>query len=200
MQDVGLQQQGDRGSVSRGIVVQAQGEASPRQLGQHPLSGVSPLPPSSQIGEVNGHVFVSYQVNILQACERCCSYIWPMEKACLCNGERGRELEGAWLRAAGDSFAMERRSTAGLRLGWQSRLPLLLPLPLPPFLLFLLLSLLLRLTSLYLHTVGGKGTLQGMRQRLSPSSEELWQPTEVTRGSDRGEGATTRRRWSPKCS
>ncbi|XP_061457369.1 unconventional myosin-IXb isoform X8 [Rhineura floridana] len=36
------------------------------------------------IEELNGHVFVSYQVNILQSCEQCCSYIWPMEKACLC--------------------------------------------------------------------------------------------------------------------
>uniref|UniRef100_A0A8D2IRN4 Myosin IXB n=1 Tax=Varanus komodoensis TaxID=61221 RepID=A0A8D2IRN4_VARKO len=34
--------------------------------------------------EFNGHVFVSYQVNILQSCEQCPSYIWPMEKACLC--------------------------------------------------------------------------------------------------------------------
>ncbi|XP_066491862.1 unconventional myosin-IXb isoform X2 [Tiliqua scincoides] len=37
------------------------------------------------IEELNGHVFVSYQVNILQSCEQCCSYIWPMEKACLCS-------------------------------------------------------------------------------------------------------------------
>ncbi|XP_044311862.1 unconventional myosin-IXb isoform X2 [Varanus komodoensis] len=36
------------------------------------------------IEEFNGHVFVSYQVNILQSCEQCPSYIWPMEKACLC--------------------------------------------------------------------------------------------------------------------
>uniref|UniRef100_A0A8D0L6U4 Myosin IXB n=1 Tax=Sphenodon punctatus TaxID=8508 RepID=A0A8D0L6U4_SPHPU len=33
----------------------------------------------------NGHVFTSYQVNILQSCEQCNSYIWPMEKACLCS-------------------------------------------------------------------------------------------------------------------
>ncbi|KAH0625728.1 hypothetical protein JD844_033934 [Phrynosoma platyrhinos] len=37
------------------------------------------------IEELHGHVFVSYQVNILQSCEQCCSYIWPMEKACLCS-------------------------------------------------------------------------------------------------------------------
>ncbi|XP_034972858.2 unconventional myosin-IXb isoform X5 [Zootoca vivipara] len=36
------------------------------------------------IEELNGHMFGSYQVNILQSCEQCCSYIWPMEKACLC--------------------------------------------------------------------------------------------------------------------
>uniref|UniRef100_A0A8C6XCU1 Myosin IXB n=1 Tax=Naja naja TaxID=35670 RepID=A0A8C6XCU1_NAJNA len=37
-----------------------------------------------RIVELNGHVFVNYQVNILQSCEQCPSYIWPMEKACLC--------------------------------------------------------------------------------------------------------------------
>ncbi|XP_077187964.1 unconventional myosin-IXb isoform X3 [Paroedura picta] len=37
------------------------------------------------IEEIHGHVFVSYQVNILQSCELCSSYIWPMEKACLCS-------------------------------------------------------------------------------------------------------------------
>ncbi|XP_070603858.1 unconventional myosin-IXb isoform X3 [Erythrolamprus reginae] len=37
------------------------------------------------IVELNGHVFVNYQVNILQSCEQCCSYIWAMEKACLCS-------------------------------------------------------------------------------------------------------------------
>ncbi|XP_039194459.1 unconventional myosin-IXb isoform X2 [Crotalus tigris] len=37
------------------------------------------------IVELNGHVFVNYQVNILQSCEQCCSYVWPMEKACLCS-------------------------------------------------------------------------------------------------------------------
>ncbi|NXP79478.1 MYO9B protein, partial [Ramphastos sulfuratus] len=36
------------------------------------------------IEEHNGHVFTSYQVSIRQSCEHCCSYIWPMEKACLC--------------------------------------------------------------------------------------------------------------------
>ncbi|XP_060088740.1 unconventional myosin-IXb [Heteronotia binoei] len=37
------------------------------------------------VEELLGHVFVSYQVNILQSCEQCSSYIWPMEKACLCS-------------------------------------------------------------------------------------------------------------------
>ncbi|XP_061211871.1 unconventional myosin-IXb isoform X1 [Neopsephotus bourkii] len=32
-----------------------------------------------------GHVFTNYQVNIRQSCEHCSSYIWPMEKACLCS-------------------------------------------------------------------------------------------------------------------
>uniref|UniRef100_A0A8C4KCR7 Myosin IXB n=1 Tax=Dromaius novaehollandiae TaxID=8790 RepID=A0A8C4KCR7_DRONO len=42
------------------------------------------LPVSHQIEEHNGHVFASYQVSIRQSCEHCSSYIWPMEKACLC--------------------------------------------------------------------------------------------------------------------
>uniref|UniRef100_A0A8C4KCN2 Myosin IXB n=1 Tax=Dromaius novaehollandiae TaxID=8790 RepID=A0A8C4KCN2_DRONO len=37
-----------------------------------------------KIEEHNGHVFASYQVSIRQSCEHCSSYIWPMEKACLC--------------------------------------------------------------------------------------------------------------------
>ncbi|XP_074834075.1 unconventional myosin-IXb isoform X2 [Carettochelys insculpta] len=37
------------------------------------------------IEEYNGHVFTSYQVSIRQSCEQCSSYIWPMEKACLCS-------------------------------------------------------------------------------------------------------------------
>uniref|UniRef100_A0A8C3RZA6 Myosin IXB n=1 Tax=Chelydra serpentina TaxID=8475 RepID=A0A8C3RZA6_CHESE len=36
------------------------------------------------IEEHNGHVFGNYQVSIRQSCEQCSSYIWPMEKACLC--------------------------------------------------------------------------------------------------------------------
>uniref|UniRef100_A0A672V2U7 Myosin IXB n=1 Tax=Strigops habroptila TaxID=2489341 RepID=A0A672V2U7_STRHB len=32
-----------------------------------------------------GHVFTNYQVSIRQSCEHCSSYIWPMEKACLCS-------------------------------------------------------------------------------------------------------------------
>ncbi|KAK2542159.1 Myo9b [Columba guinea] len=39
------------------------------------------------IEEHNGHVFTNYQVSIRQSCEHCSSYIWPMEKACLCSGE-----------------------------------------------------------------------------------------------------------------
>ncbi|KAF1568858.1 UNVERIFIED_CONTAM: Unconventional myosin-IXb, partial [Eudyptes robustus] len=38
------------------------------------------------IEEHNGHVFTNYQVSIRQSCEHCSSYIWPMEKACLCSG------------------------------------------------------------------------------------------------------------------
>ncbi|NXY87892.1 MYO9B protein, partial [Alcedo cyanopectus] len=37
------------------------------------------------IEEHNGHVFTSYQVSIRQSCEHCSSYIWPMEKSCLCS-------------------------------------------------------------------------------------------------------------------
>ncbi|XP_036619426.1 unconventional myosin-IXb isoform X7 [Trichosurus vulpecula] len=37
------------------------------------------------IQEHNGHVFASYQVSIPQSCEHCLSYIWPMDKALLCN-------------------------------------------------------------------------------------------------------------------
>ncbi|XP_075759078.1 unconventional myosin-IXb isoform X2 [Pelodiscus sinensis] len=37
------------------------------------------------IEERNGHVFTSCQVSIRQSCEQCSSYIWPMEKACLCS-------------------------------------------------------------------------------------------------------------------
>ncbi|XP_046789783.1 unconventional myosin-IXb isoform X7 [Gallus gallus] len=37
------------------------------------------------IEEHNGHVFTNYQVSIRQSCEHCSSYIWPMEKACLCS-------------------------------------------------------------------------------------------------------------------
>ncbi|NXW55436.1 MYO9B protein, partial [Eurystomus gularis] len=39
----------------------------------------------SAIEEHNGHVFTNYQVSIRQSCEHCSSYIWPMEKACLCS-------------------------------------------------------------------------------------------------------------------
>ncbi|KAJ7398115.1 Unconventional myosin-IXb [Pitangus sulphuratus] len=38
-----------------------------------------------KIEEHNGHVFTNYQVSIRQSCEHCSSYIWPMEKACLCS-------------------------------------------------------------------------------------------------------------------
>lgn len=30
---------------------------------------------------------MSYQVSIRQSCEQCSSYIWPMEKACLCSSK-----------------------------------------------------------------------------------------------------------------
>lgn len=33
------------------------------------------------------HLFSTYQVNIMQSCDLCCSYIWGMEKAYMCNGE-----------------------------------------------------------------------------------------------------------------
>uniref|UniRef100_A0A4W3H8E9 Myosin IXB n=1 Tax=Callorhinchus milii TaxID=7868 RepID=A0A4W3H8E9_CALMI len=42
--------------------------------------------------EYYGHRFRSYQVNILQSCELCSSYIWTMERALLCCGKhRTRE-------------------------------------------------------------------------------------------------------------
>uniref|UniRef100_A0A8C7CS28 Myosin IXB n=1 Tax=Oncorhynchus kisutch TaxID=8019 RepID=A0A8C7CS28_ONCKI len=31
------------------------------------------------------HVFSTYQVNIMQSCDQCSSYIWGMEKACMCS-------------------------------------------------------------------------------------------------------------------
>ncbi|XP_045907554.1 unconventional myosin-IXb-like isoform X2 [Micropterus dolomieu] len=31
------------------------------------------------------HLFSTYQVNIMQSCDLCCSYIWGMEKAYMCN-------------------------------------------------------------------------------------------------------------------
>ncbi|NXP09108.1 MYO9B protein, partial [Thinocorus orbignyianus] len=37
------------------------------------------------IEEHNGHVFTNYQMSIRQSCEHCSSYIWPMEKACVCS-------------------------------------------------------------------------------------------------------------------
>lgn len=33
------------------------------------------------------HNFVNYQVNIMQSCDQCSSYIWGMEKAYMCNCE-----------------------------------------------------------------------------------------------------------------
>lgn len=33
------------------------------------------------------HVFVNYQVNIVQSCDQCSYYIWGMEKAYMCSGE-----------------------------------------------------------------------------------------------------------------
>ncbi|XP_062413104.1 si:zfos-588f8.1 isoform X3 [Sardina pilchardus] len=31
------------------------------------------------------HMFTTYQVNIVQSCDQCTSYIWGMEKACMCS-------------------------------------------------------------------------------------------------------------------
>ncbi|XP_063057168.1 si:zfos-588f8.1 isoform X3 [Engraulis encrasicolus] len=31
------------------------------------------------------HMFATYQVNIVQSCDQCTSYIWGMEKACMCS-------------------------------------------------------------------------------------------------------------------
>lgn len=33
------------------------------------------------------HSFVNYQVNIMQSCDQCSSYIWGMEKAYMCSCE-----------------------------------------------------------------------------------------------------------------
>lgn len=33
------------------------------------------------------HVFTNYQVNIMQSCDQCLSYIWGMEKAYMCSCE-----------------------------------------------------------------------------------------------------------------
>lgn len=32
------------------------------------------------------HLFSTYQVNIMQSCDLCGSYIWGMEKAYMCSG------------------------------------------------------------------------------------------------------------------
>lgn len=47
-----------------------------------------PSPVAPQVQQHNGHVFASYQVSIPQSCEQCLSYIWLMDKALLCSGER----------------------------------------------------------------------------------------------------------------
>lgn len=39
-------------------------------------------------------MFASYQVNIPQSCEQCLSYIWLMDKALLCSGERSFPCPG----------------------------------------------------------------------------------------------------------
>lgn len=33
------------------------------------------------------HSFINYQVNIMQSCDQCSSYIWGMEKAYMCSCE-----------------------------------------------------------------------------------------------------------------
>lgn len=48
------------------------------------------------------HVFVNYQVNIVQSCDQCTSYIWGMEKAYMCSCE---------LMAQQNSLLVDRFST-----------------------------------------------------------------------------------------
>uniref|UniRef100_A0A3Q2YSY5 Myosin IXB n=1 Tax=Hippocampus comes TaxID=109280 RepID=A0A3Q2YSY5_HIPCM len=50
-------------------------EAEPAKVIKHKME--SPL----------DHVFVNYQVNIMQSCDQCTSYIWGMEKAYMCSCE-----------------------------------------------------------------------------------------------------------------
>lgn len=38
------------------------------------------------------HSFVNYQVNIMQSCDQCSSYIWGMEKAYMCSCEFKKKL------------------------------------------------------------------------------------------------------------
>ena len=41
------------------------------------------------------HMFSTYQVNIMQSCDQCTSYIWGMEKAYMCSCEY-RTLDHAY--------------------------------------------------------------------------------------------------------
>lgn len=43
--------------------------------------------PSLQPNSPLDHLFSTYQVNIMQSCDLCGSYIWGMEKAYMCSGE-----------------------------------------------------------------------------------------------------------------
>lgn len=45
---------------------------------------------SQQLSSPLDHRFSTYQVNIMQSCDLCGSYIWGMEKAYMCSGERNQ--------------------------------------------------------------------------------------------------------------
>lgn len=42
---------------------------------------------SYQMESALDHIFGNYQVNIMQSCDQCNSYIWVMEKAYMCSCE-----------------------------------------------------------------------------------------------------------------
>lgn len=42
---------------------------------------------SFQVENPLDHIFSNYQVNIMQSCDQCTSYIWGMEKAYMCSSE-----------------------------------------------------------------------------------------------------------------
>ena len=43
--------------------------------------------PLCQMDSPLDHMFSTYQVNIMQSCDQCTSYIWGMEKAYMCSCE-----------------------------------------------------------------------------------------------------------------